>query len=131
MYAGAEVIFEGILKMLKQTIVKVTTADTRNTYTFIDGKPTEGTPQLWMFNCKLTLVQHPNDIPNDTVGEHILIVERQSLVDCGRLGVARNDTPPPEPRRDIYELLVTALRNAGVLKHVEEAILQSQESSDE
>ena len=117
--------------MLKQTIVKVTTNDTKKTYTFLDGKPSEDTPQLWLVTCNLKCIRNPNDIPENGNGDPILILERQSFVDCGKFQPASTDKARPEKTRDIAELLIKALRDSGVLKHVEEAILQSQESSDE
>lgn len=98
-------------------IKKITTNDTKKTYTFTDGARQDGTPQLWQIECTARPFCNDGSIgPLDRYGgmQVFLIVERQTLVNAGELPVVKDDSTPPPGAPTMEEIILQLLDMVGV-----------------
>lgn len=95
---------------MKETIVRITTADTKKTYEF----PNKNNPQLWEVTMETRCVQVDGSINPSSSIKETLYYERQSLVDAALLPQGRNDSPPPIPPRTLEDMFAEILEHMGV-----------------
>jgi len=97
--------------MSRQTIVRITTADTKKTYDL----PGKDIPQLW--KAKLTLYSI-NGQGTKFLGypevEADIYLERQTLIDRGLVSKRSIDTPKPDPSPTTEDLIIELLEHVGV-----------------
>ena len=97
--------------MSRQTIVRITTADTKKTYDL----PGKDIPQLW--KAKLSLHSINRDGANSLSypeAEVDVYLERQTLIDRGLVSKRSIDTPKPDPSPTMEDLIIELLERVGV-----------------
>ncbi len=95
---------------MKETITRITTADTEKTYEL----PGKDVPQLWAITMTVSGVDRGGEVSKYSSIAETLYYERQSFVDVALLPVWRGDKPPPAPPKTLEDMFAEILAHMGI-----------------
>lgn len=95
---------------MKETIVRITTADTKKTYEL----PGKDVPPLWEVKMDVRSVDERGYVSSYPALEKVLYYERQSFVDAALLPKYNTDSPAPIPPRTLGDMFAEILAHMGI-----------------
>ncbi len=95
---------------MKETIVRITTADTKKTYEL----PGKDIPQLWEVTMTVKGIEDNGKTSGYPSINETLYYERQSFVDAVLLPVWKGDQPTPIPPRTLEDMFAEILKHIGI-----------------